>query len=109
MLTLGKHSSGFHPTTSGPQEFIATYSPSGAEPIVSSTNVDVAGGRSAYAPAPAKPLDPVRGALPKALFLIVGTVWALLIAQLVRVRRACRPVSSREAHGVDAIPTIASS
>lgn len=96
-LTLGRHASGFHPTTSGPQEFIATYAPSGAAPIQSSTNVDVKGGRSAYTPAPAKPLDPVGVALPKALFLIVGTVWALLIAQLIRVRRVCRPVSSWEA------------
>lgn len=99
-LTLGGHSTGYHPTTTGPQEFIASYGPTGAEPIESSTNINVTGARSAYTPAPPKPLDPVGSALPKALFLIVGTVWTLLIAQVVRVRRACRPIPAREAHRV---------
>jgi hypothetical protein len=99
-LRVGGHSTGYHPTTTGPQEFIASYAPSGAEPIESSTNIDVTGARSAYTPAPPKPLDPVGAALPKALFLIVGTVWTLLIAQVVRVRRACRPIPAREAHRV---------
>jgi len=30
----------------------------------------------------------------------VGTVWVLLIAQVFRVRRACRPITVREAHRV---------
>jgi hypothetical protein len=100
-LTLGgRHAVGYHPTATGPQEFIASYTPPGAEAIQSSTNIDVTAARSAYTPAPAKPLDPLGSALPKALFLIVGTVWTLLIIQVVRVRRACRPVPIREAHRV---------
>lgn len=99
-LTIGGHTSSFHPTSTGPQEFVATYAPPGAEAIESSTNLVVTSARSAYTPAPAKPLDPVGRALPKALFLIVGTVWTLLIAQVIRVRRSCRPVSTREVRHV---------
>jgi len=97
-LTLGRHSSGYHPASTGPQEFVATYTASGAAPIESSTNIVVTGGRSAYTPAPAKPLDGAGGVLVKALFLLVGTVWTLLIVQLVRVRRVCRPLPRREAN-----------
>jgi hypothetical protein len=91
-LTLDGHSKGYRPTTTGPQEFVASYAPAGEEPIESSTNINVTGARSAYTPAPAKPLDAAGNILVKALFLIVATVWLLLIAQVVRVRRVCRPV-----------------
>jgi hypothetical protein len=91
-LTLGGHSAGYRPTTTGPQEFVASYAPTGEEAIESSTNINVTGARSAYTPAPPKPLDAAGTILVKALFLIVATVWLLLIAQVVRVRRVCRPL-----------------
>jgi Ni/Fe-hydrogenase subunit HybB-like protein len=90
-LSLGGHSKGYRPTTTGPQEFVASYAPSGQEPIESSTNINVTGARSAYTPAPPKPLDAAGNILVKALFLIVATIWLLLIAQVIRVRRVCRP------------------
>jgi Ni/Fe-hydrogenase subunit HybB-like protein len=91
-LTLDGHSAGYRPTTTGPQEFVASYTPAGEEPIESSTNIDVIGARSAYTPAPPKPLDAAGTILVKALFLIVATIWVLLISQVVRVRRVCRPL-----------------
>jgi Ni/Fe-hydrogenase subunit HybB-like protein len=90
-LRLDGHSDGYRPTTTGPQEFAATYTPTGADQIEASTDVNITGARSAYTPAPPKPLDAAGTILVKALFLIVATIWLLLIAQLLRVRRVCRP------------------
>jgi Ni/Fe-hydrogenase subunit HybB-like protein len=90
-LTIGTDSKRFRPTTSGPQEFIASYAADGQEPLQFSTNVNVTAARSAYTPAAPKPLDGAGNVLVKALFLIVATIWILLITQVVRVRRVCRP------------------
>jgi Ni/Fe-hydrogenase subunit HybB-like protein len=93
-LTLdGKHSNGYRPTTTGPQEFSASYAAQlGDEPVRYSTNVDVTVARSAFTPAPPKALDGAGRALIKALALIVVTVWLLLITQVLRVVRTCRRV-----------------
>ncbi len=56
---------------------------------IARTNVNVTVARSAYHPAPDKPLAGAGTILVKALVLIVATIWLLLITQAVRVRRAC--------------------
>ena len=88
----GARSTGWRPTTTGPQEFVASYAAeAGAEPVVYSTNVDITHAKSAYTAAPpnSPSVVPVR-LLVKALALTVLTVWLLLITQVGRVLRACR-------------------
>ncbi len=77
------------PTTVGPQEFVATFTPTTADakPISSSTTVNITVARSAYTPAPPKPLAGVGKGLVVALFAIVVAVWLTLITQIWRVRR----------------------
>jgi hypothetical protein len=89
-LVIGTDAKRFRPTTTGPQEFVASYTANGQEPIEFSTNVDVTAAQSAYTPAPPKPLAAAGGVLIKALFLIVGSIWILLITQVARVLRVCR-------------------
>jgi Ni/Fe-hydrogenase subunit HybB-like protein len=90
-LLIGTDTKRYRPTTTGPQEFVASYTADGQEPVEFATNVDVTAAKPAYTPGPPKPLAAVGHALAKALFFIVATVWILLIAQVVRVRRVCRP------------------
>jgi len=90
-MVIGTDTKRFRPTANGPQEFVASYTADGQEPIEFSTNVNVTAARSAYTPAPPKPLAGAGGVLIKALFLIVGSVWILLITQVVRVLRVSRP------------------
>jgi len=77
------------PTTVGPQEFVATFTPTTADakPISSSTTVNITVARSAYTPAPPKPLASLGKGLVVALFAIVAAVWLTLITQIWRVRR----------------------
>jgi len=92
-LTLGGDADHlYRPTVKGPQEFVATYTPAGAQPVTSSTTVNVTAARSAYHAAPAKPLAGVGNVLVLALFAIVAAIWLTLIAQIWRVRRVCRGV-----------------
>ena len=46
--------------------------------------------RSAYTPAPEKPLAGVGHVLVFVLFAIVAAIWLTLAAQVWRVRRVCR-------------------
>jgi len=82
------------PTTVGPQEFVATFTPTAADakPISSSTTVNITVARSAYTPAPDKPLAGVGKGLVVALFAIVAAIWLTLIAQVWRVRRVTRAI-----------------
>src|SRR5680860_324195 len=82
------------PTTVGPQEFVATFTTTTADakPISSSTTVNITVARSAYTPAPDKPLAGVGKGLVVALFAIVAAIWLTLIAQVWRVRRVTRRV-----------------
>jgi len=80
----------YRPTANGPQEFVATHAVAGAQPVSSSTTVNVTIGRSAYHPAPAKPLAGVGHVLVPALFAIVAAIWLTLAIQVWRVRRVCR-------------------
>ncbi|MEO8555382.1 MAG: NrfD/PsrC family molybdoenzyme membrane anchor subunit [Actinomycetota bacterium] len=100
-LTLGGDADHLYkPTTTGPQEFIATYTATAdAKPITASTTVKVTVARSAYHPAPAKPLANVGNVMVIVLFAIVAAIWFTLITQIWRVRRVCpviqEPTTSR--------------
>jgi len=78
------------PTATGPQEFVATYTPTaGAKPVSSTVTITITVARSAYTPAPPKPLAGVGKGLVVALFTIVAAIWLTLAAQIWRVRRVC--------------------
>ena len=79
----------YRPTTKGPQEFGATFTPTTADakPITASVTVNITVARSAYTPAPPKPLAGLGNGLVIALFTIVAAIWLTLIAQIWRVRR----------------------
>jgi Ni/Fe-hydrogenase subunit HybB-like protein len=91
-LTIGAGSKGYQPTTTGPQEFVASFdAKTGGDPLTFSTNVDITVAKSAYHAAPDKPLAGAGQILVKALFLIVSTIWLVLLTQVLRVLRVCRP------------------
>ena len=94
VLTLGGDPGHlYRPTTKGPQEFAATYTAtSEAKPIAASTTVNVTFARSAYRPAPAKPLAGVGNVMVIVLFSIVAAIWLTLVTQIWRVRRVCATV-----------------
>jgi Ni/Fe-hydrogenase subunit HybB-like protein len=79
----------YRPTTVGPQEFVATFTPTTADakPISSNVTVNITVARSAYTPAPPKPLAGLGKGLVVALFSIVAAIWLTLITQIWRVRR----------------------
>ena len=56
----------------------------------SRTTVNVTVAKSAYHPAPPKPLANVGKNLVIFLFTVVALIWLTLITQVVRVRRVCR-------------------
>ncbi|NMM32995.1 MAG: hypothetical protein HHJ13_03155 [Phycicoccus sp.] len=94
-LTLGGDADHMYlPTTVGPQEFVATFTPTTADakPISASATVNITVARSAYTPAPDKPLAGVGKGLVVALFAIVAAVWFTMATQVWRVRRATRGV-----------------
>jgi len=83
----------YRPTAKGPQEFAATYAATPeAKPVTSSTTINVPVARSAYRPAPAKPLAGVGNIMVVVLFTIVAAIWLTLLAQIWRVRRVCRGI-----------------
>jgi hypothetical protein len=82
----------YAPRVTGRQGFAATYTAAGGKPVTSTTTVAVTVARSAYHPAPAKPLAGVGNVLVLALFAIVAAIWLTLIAQIWRVRRVCHVV-----------------
>jgi len=90
-LTLGGDADHlYQPTAKGPQQFVATYTAPGAQPVTASTTVTVTAARSAYTPAPAKPLASIGNVLVIALFSIVAAIWLTLGTQIWRVRRVCQ-------------------
>ena len=80
----------YQPKVEGQQGFVASYAAGAAKPVTSSTTVNVTAARSAYQPAPGKPLASVGNVLVLALFAIVAAIWLTLVAQIWRVRRVCR-------------------
>jgi len=92
-LTLGSDADHiYRPTANGPQEFVAAYNSAGAKPLTAATTINVTIARSAYHPAPAKPLASVGNVLVVVLFAVVASIWLTLITQIWRVRRVCRVV-----------------
>jgi hypothetical protein len=92
-LTLGGDADHlYRPTATGPQEFLASYTAAGAKPVTSAATVAVTVARSAYHPAPPKPLAGVGKILVVVLFAIVAAIWLTLLTQVVRVRRVCRGI-----------------
>ena len=90
-LTLGGDAvHRYRTTTTGPQQFVATYTATGAKAVTSRTTVNVTVAKSAYHPAPPKPLANVGKNLVIFLFAVVALIWLTLITQVVRVRRVCR-------------------
>jgi Ni/Fe-hydrogenase subunit HybB-like protein len=90
-LTLGGDAvHRYRPTSTGPQQFVATYTAAGAKPVTSKTTVNVTVAKSAYHRAPPKPLASVGKDLVIFLFTVVAAIWLTLITQVARVRRVCR-------------------
>ena len=90
-LTLGGDAvHRYRPTTTGTQQFVATYTPAGAKPVTARTTVNVTVARSAYHPAPAKPLASVGKGMVVFLFTVVAAIWLTLGTQIWRVRRVIR-------------------
>ena len=90
-LTLGGDADHtYRPTANGPQQFVASYTAAGAKPVTSATTINVTIARSAYHPAPPKPLASVGNILVIVLFTIVAAIWLTLLTQVARVRRVCR-------------------
>jgi len=94
VLTLGGDADHlYRPTATGPQQFIATYTATPeAKPVTAATTVNVTVARSAYHPAPPKPLAGVGKVMVIVLFAIVAAIWLTLITQIWRVRRVCRGI-----------------
>ena len=90
-LTLGGDAAHrYRPTSTGPQQFLASYTAAGAKPVTSKTTVNVTVAKSAYHAAPPKPLASVGKGLVAFLFAVVVAIWLTLITQVARVRRVCR-------------------
>lgn len=79
----------------GPRTITATYFPTVmSDPVVGKASLDVAQAADRYRAPPSKALVGVGHTLVMILFGLVVLVLGLLIAQVVRVRRACRPATS---------------
>jgi len=91
-LTLGGDAQHlYRPTATGPQQFTASFvAAPDAKPVTATTTVNVTVARSAYRPAPAKPLAGVGNIMVIVLFAIVAAIWLTLGTQVWRVRRVCR-------------------
>ncbi len=87
----------------GPRTISATYLPTVlGDPVTGTANFDVAEAVSQYIPPQPRALVGVGNTLVVTLFGLVIIVFIILIAQVVRVRRACRPVAKRSAEHVPA-------
>jgi molybdopterin-containing oxidoreductase family membrane subunit len=80
----------------GPRTVTATYFPTAlGDPVVASTSLDVTDATSPYVPPAPRALAGAGRVLASALFGTVLVVLVILGAQVVRVRRACAPVTDR--------------
>lgn len=78
----------------GPRTISATYLPTVlGDPVTGTANLDVTEAVSQYAPPPPRALAGVGRTLAFTLFGLVIIVFIILVAQVVRVRRVCRPVA----------------
>jgi hypothetical protein len=79
----------------GPRTISATYLPDiYGDPVTGKTSLDVTEAVSLYVPTPPRALAGVGRTLAFSLFGLVIIVLSILIAQVVRVRRVCRPVAN---------------
>ncbi len=80
--------------TTGPRTVSASYRPTIlGDPVVGTAELEVTESVSTYAPPPTSTLEGAGKTLTTATFGLVIIVFLILIAQVVRVRRACRPAS----------------
>lgn len=85
----------YEAAVTGPRTISATYLPDVyGDPVTGTANLDVTEAVSQYAPPPPRALAGVGKTLAVTLFGLVIIVFIILIAQVVRVRRACRPVAN---------------
>jgi molybdopterin-containing oxidoreductase family membrane subunit len=79
----------------GPRTISATYLPTAlGDPVTGTASLDVSQASDRYAPPPPRALAGVGKTLALTLFGVVIIVFIILIAQVVRVRRACRPATN---------------
>ncbi len=85
----------YQPAVTGPRTVSATYyADVEGEPATASAEIDVTEAVSPYTPAGPRLLAGVGRALVNGLFVAVFLTCVLVIAQVIRVRRACRPGST---------------
>ena len=76
----------------GPRTISATYFPDVlGEPVVGTTSLDVTTAVDLFVPTPPRALAGVGAMLVAVVFGLVAIVFVILVAQVVRVRRSCRP------------------
>jgi Ni/Fe-hydrogenase subunit HybB-like protein len=86
--------------TTGERTISATYYPDVmGDPVVGSTTLAVNEAVQMYAPAPPRILAGAGQVLAVSLLVIVAIVFVILVAQVVRVRRVCRPAPVTDGHG----------
>lgn len=84
--------------TTGERTITASYFPDVmGDPVVATTTLDVTAAVQMYEPPPPRILAGAGQALAVSLLVLVTIVFGILVAQVVRVRRACRPVSMSDA------------
>jgi Ni/Fe-hydrogenase subunit HybB-like protein len=80
--------------TTGERTITASYFPDVmGDPVVATTTLDVTAAVQMYEPPPPRILAGAGQALAVSLLVLVTIVFVILVAQVVRVRRACRPAS----------------
>ena len=83
----------YEAAVTGPRTIVATYLPTVlGDPVTGTTTLDVTEAVSSYTPPPPRVLAEAGRTLVWVLFGLVLTAFVIVSAQVVRVRRSCRPV-----------------
>ncbi|MEZ5095640.1 MAG: NrfD/PsrC family molybdoenzyme membrane anchor subunit [Nocardioides sp.] len=81
--------------TTGARTITATYYPDVmGDPVVGTTSLDVTQAADMFVPTPPRVLAGAGSLLVLTILSMVGVVFLILLAQVLRVRRACRPVAA---------------
>lgn len=84
----------YQAATTGPRTISANYLPTVlGDPVAGTTNLDVTEAVDNYSPPAPAPLEEAGRAFTTGTFGLVIVVFLILIVQVVRVRRSCRPVA----------------
>ena len=84
----------YQASTAGPRTISASYRPTVlGDPVAGTTTLDVTEAVNNYSPPAPRPLEEAGRALTTGTFGLVIVVFLILIVQVVRVRRTCRPVA----------------